>query len=94
MKQDIDLSIYEYCAEDDTYTVHGELGYEPDLDKLVTAAQENYEKIIRMDYLDALVVVTEEATVHLHADGDVEINGVQSTEEAEELLTAILEGKK
>ncbi len=83
---DIDLSIYEYCAEDDTYTVRGQLDYEPDLGELKERAASTFSQIVEMEQLEALVIVEKDSTMHLHADGEVVVNGVQSEDEAEELL--------
>ncbi len=88
---DLELSIYEYCAEDDSYTVRGKLEQPPNLDALSTAAERLFEKTIRMEHLNALVIIAGDATIHLHPDGEVVVNGVGSEEAAEKLLSRLFE---
>ncbi len=87
---ELELSIYEYCAEDDSYTVRGDLGYAPDLSELKKQAELNFQRVVDMEQLEALVIIKEDVTIHLHADGEAVINGVQSEAEAEELMKKIV----
>ena len=77
-KEELNLSIHEYCTEDDTLTVHGNFPQAPDLAELAQSAREIYPRIILMEKLKTLVVIAGQATVHIHGNSDLVVNGVRS----------------
>jgi len=85
------LSLHEYCDEDDTHTAEGNLGFEPDLDKLAEKAEKLHGKIVQMEELDTLVVLPEGPTIHIHGNGKLVLNGVSSLTEAEQLVEKLIE---
>ncbi len=89
-KEVLNLSIHEYCGEDDTLTVQGRSPRSPDLKKLAETARKLYPRIILMERLDVLVVIAGKATVHIHGNGDLVVNGVRSLEEAKLILDRIM----
>ena len=90
-KEELNLSIHEYCTEDDTLTVHGNSPQAPDLARLAEAAREIYPRIILMEKLKTLVIVAGKVTVHIHGNGEIVVNGVRSLEEAELILDRIMD---
>ncbi len=88
---DFNLSIYEYCAEDSSYTVQGQLNNPPDLKTLSRIAKNKFDRVIHMEELNALVIISGESTIHIHPDGELAVNGVSSEEAAEQLLEQLFD---
>ena len=89
--KDIELEQHEYCAEDATYTISGELDFKPNLIELLKRARKLYDKVIDMTGLDTIVVVTDGPTIHIHGNGKVIINSAQNIEEAQEHLKLLFQ---
>ncbi len=87
------LSLHEYCDEDDTHTAEGKLDFEPDLDRLAERGEKIHGKVIHMVDLDTLVVLAEGPTIHLHGNGKLVLNGVSSLQEAENLVEEMMENE-
>ena len=85
----LNLSIHEYCAEDDTRSVEGEAPGPIDLDRLKKSAEKISSRVIMMKRLGVLVVVLDSITAHIHKNGKISINGVRSIAEAEEILARL-----
>ena len=83
---EIVLSVREHCAEDETVTVAGRLAGPIDLVAAETSARRATPNVLRMERLGVLSVILEEATVHLHADGEVVVSGVRDEAAARRAL--------
>ncbi|MGM0380999.1 MAG: hypothetical protein ACQEP7_03350 [bacterium] len=88
---DFNLSLHEYCAEDDTHTAQGKLEFEPDLNRLAEAGEKKHGKVIQMEDLETLVILAEGPTIHVHGNGKLVLNGVSSLEEAQKLIEELIE---
>ncbi len=85
----LNLSIHEYCAEDDTRSVEGQAPGPVDLEELKKEAEKISSRVIMMERLGVLVVVLDSVTAHIHRNGKISINGVRSIEEARTILARL-----
>lgn len=86
----MELSIQSYCAEDDTYVVHGDLKRPLDLQQINEKAKKAGRKIVFMPRLKVMVIVLDRTTVHLHANGKIVINHATTVAAARTLLEQLL----
>lgn len=87
---DLELTIHDYCSEDDTKTVEGDWPAPVDLEKLGDSAQAVSDRVILMKRLGVLVAVMGSVTVHIHQKGRVSVNGVKSIDAARKIISALL----
>jgi ArsR family metal-binding transcriptional regulator len=88
--EDLNLTIHEYCVDDDTLTVQGKFPRPPDLPCLTEISRGISSKVILMKRLDLLYFTVDRATVHIHGNGEILVNSVKSIEEAEKILTRLM----
>ena len=86
----LNLSIHEFCAEEDAQTVEGIIPGEIDLKTLRERADTISSRVILMERLKTLVIVLGSVTVHIHQNGKLSVNGVKSLEEAEKILIRLI----
>lgn len=77
-----------------TVTVHGKFPETPDLNKLAGISRELFPRVMLMEKLNVLVIIAPAATIHIHGNGELAVNGVRSLGEAERLLTQLTDGRR
>lgn len=87
--RDFNLAIHETCDEEGRVTVDGRSPEPLDLVRLAREAEGIFEKTLLMEKLGVLYLIRGGVTVHLHNNGEVVVNRVESVEEAEGILKLI-----
>ena len=87
---ELNLTIHEYCVDDDTLTVQGKFPRLPDLSALAEIGRGISSEVILMKRLDVLYFTVDRATVHIHGNGEILVNSVKSIEEAKQILTRLM----
>jgi TATA-box binding protein (TBP) (component of TFIID and TFIIIB) len=93
--KEIELTQHEYCAEDDTYTLQAQLEDELDLDEIAQEARRLDYKVINMQNLNTVVVITSGPTIHLHGNGKIVANRARDKNKVAGILKEIIkDGEK
>jgi len=86
----MDLEIYEYCAEDDTYTVQGKMPGAVELAVIEEKGKALTDKVMLMERMDVVVLIFDTVTVHIHGNGEIAVNGARSVDQAREILEGLV----
>jgi len=92
MSSSYQLTVEEYCAEDSARSARGRLLVPVNFAKLAESARQAGEKTLQLDRLGVLLISRGNATIHIHRDGRIVINGIDGRREAEEMLDLLLDG--
>ncbi len=86
----IELTQHEYCAEDDTYTLQAQLKNKLELDEIARKARRLGYKVINMQNLNTVVVITSGPTIHLHGNGKIVANRARDKNKVAGILKEII----
>ncbi len=86
---EFNLAIHESCADEEKFTVEGKAPGGLDLAGLARKAEGVFNRAMLSEKLGVLYLIRGEITVHLHADGEIVVNRIASTAEAEDILSPL-----
>jgi ArsR family metal-binding transcriptional regulator len=85
-KEDLNLRVIDFGDTDEDHTVHGAIYHPIDLSAIEKAGREISAKVILMRCMSIVFITLNEVTIHIHGNGEIVVNGVNSIEEAENIL--------
>ena len=88
---ELNLSIHETCAEEGKVTVEGRAPEPLDLADLARRVEKSFDRSMLSLNLGVLYLIRGGITVHLHKNGEIVVNRVASTAEAEEILSPLFQ---
>ncbi len=85
-KEDLNLRVIEFGDTDEDHMVHGAI-YQPiDLSAIEKAGREISENVMLMRCMNIVFITLNEGIIHIHGNGEIVMNGVNSIEDAEKIL--------
>lgn len=85
------LKAHEYCAEDDSWSVQGNMPASPsDLERIETRARSLGMKVLFLKRVQVLYVIQGRLTAQFHQNGDLLVNGAATPEDGIRFLEQLL----
>lgn len=86
---DFNLSIHDTCADVGRFTVEGQAPGPLQLARLAEQARGCFDRTMLSENLGVLYLILGGITVHLHRDGGIVVNRVETIEEAKKILSPL-----
>lgn len=85
-REDLNLRVVEFGDDDEDHTVHGAIYHPIDLPTIEKAGGKISAKVMLVRCINILFLTLNEVTIQIHGTGEIVVNGVDSIENAEDIL--------
>lgn len=85
-KEDFNLRVIEFGDDDEDHTVHGAIYHPIDLLAIEKTARNISDNVMLMRCMNIVFISLNNSIIHIHGNGEIVMNGVNSIEVAEDIL--------